>query len=116
MKVRMEDNDPCLYCVSSESDGGTEYVVDLCLHPLGLDEDGNMDFNGACICTRGPNEWLEVGCKDFTYRCAPNLKKPENAGKVFRCKHCRAARDYAFRLLLPYVAKSRPNLPDHQQV
>jgi hypothetical protein len=109
MKVRMLDSDPCCYLVSSESDNGVEYVVDLCLHPLGLDEDGNQDFNGACISTRGTSEWTEAGCRDFVYRCAPMLKKPENKGKVYRCKHCRAARDYAFRLLLPYVAKSRPN-------
>lgn len=116
MKVRMLDNDPCSYIVSSESDNGVEYVVDLCLHPLGLDPDGNEDFNGACISTRKPNEWTEQGCSDFVYRCAPMLKKPENKGKTFRCKHIRKSREYAFKLLLPYVASNRPNIPDGDQV
>ena len=106
MKVKMLD-DPCTYLVTSESDGEVSYVVDLCLYPLGHDADGNMDFNGACISTRGKDEWLEHGCSDFIYRCLPNLKVPGNT-KVYRCKHCRAGRDYAFRSLLPYVAKQRP--------
>lgn len=113
MKVRIDDNDPCRYVVSSESEAGAEYIVDICQNPIGLDSDGNMDFNGACICTKRENEWLQHGCKDFVYRCEPNLRKPENMGRVYRCKHCRAARDYAFRVLLPYVAKNRPNLPDN---
>jgi hypothetical protein len=116
MKVRQEDNDPCRYIVSSESDGDTEYVVDICMNPIGLDEYGRMKFNGACVETHKPNEWLEVGCPDFRYRCNRGLKNPANAGKTFRCKHCVAAREYAFGSLLPFVAKNRPNIPDHQQV
>ena len=111
----MADNDPCHYLVSSESDSGVEYLVDLCAYPIGLDAEGNMDYNGACISTRGKEEWLEHGCRDFIYRCEPNLKKSENMGKRFRCKHVRCARDYAFKLLLPYIAKNRPNIPDEQQ-
>lgn len=108
MKVRMEGADPCLYLVSSQSDMGKEYLVDICANPLGLDEEGNMRFNGACIQTRTPDEWREYGCESFRYTCQPKLDKPENMGKVFRCLHCRAAMDYAFKLLLPYIAKNRP--------
>lgn len=111
----MDDNDPCTYVVSSESDSGIDYVVDLCQHPIGLDSEGNMDYNGACISTRGPKEWTQFGCRDFIYRCEPRLKEPNNMGKIFRCKHIRCARDYAFRLLLPYIAKNRPNIPDEHQ-
>jgi hypothetical protein len=116
VKVRIDDNDPCRYIVSSESEAGAEYIVDLCKYEIGLDSEGNMDFNGACVCTRRNEEWLEHGCKSFIFNCEPELKKPSNMGKVFRCKHVRAAREYAFRLLLPYIAKNRPNLPDEQQV
>lgn len=112
MTVKHLDNDPCVYLVTSESDGGKEYVVDICVHPIGLDKDGNMDYNGACISTRTGEEWLEYGCADFRYRCQPNLDKPENMGKVFRCKHIRASRDYAFKVLLPYIAKNRPRHED----
>lgn len=113
MNVKLEGNDPCVYIVSSETDAGLEYIVDLCVHPLGLDKDGNMDYNGACIGTRGKDEWLEHGCRDFIFRCEPAIRKPENMGRIYRCKHVRAARDYAFRLLLPYIAKNRPQQHDH---
>lgn len=116
MKVRMDDNDPCRYWVSSESDGGKEYLVDLCQWELGPDEAGVMQYNGACICTKTDEQWVEWGCEDFTFRCESRLNKPMNKGKVFRCKHCRAAREHAFNLLLPHLAKHRPNTPDEHQV
>ncbi len=109
MKVRLLDNDPCQFLVTSESDGGKSYVVDLCAYPIGLDAEGNMDFNGACISTRTDEEYTMYGCKDFTYRCQPALNRAENMGKTFRCKHVSSAREYAFKLLLPYMAKNRPN-------
>lgn len=102
----MDDNDPCRYWVSSESDGGVEYLVDLCEHEVGLDPDGVMEFNGVCGLT---NERIH-GCRDFIFRCEPLLKKPENMGKIFRCKHIRCAEAYALKLLKPYMRASRPNL------
>lgn len=109
MKVRLDDNDICRYWVSSESEGGREYIVDLCEFPRGKDEDGNEVFNGACGLT---NERIH-GCRDFVFRCEPNLKRHE--GKCFKCKHIRAASDYALRLLLPHLAKSRMNLHEDLQ-
>ncbi len=110
MRVEMDGNDPCRFWVTSESDSNEKYIVDLCEYPIGLDQDGNMDFNGVCGLTNARIH----GCRDFIYRCEPMLKKPQNMGKVFRCKHLRCARDYAFKLLLPHLAKNRVNLPEDQ--
>lgn len=117
MKVRIDDNDPCRYVVSSESDSGKEYVVDLCRYPLGKDAEGNLIFNGACVATQGDckHEGEHVmGCRDFVFRCEPLLRRERNVGKAFRCKHCRAARDYALTCLLPYLAKNRPNVREEE--
>lgn len=105
MKVRMDEGDPCRYWVSSESDYGTEYIVDLCEMERGNDEDGIPIFNGVCGLTAARIH----GCRDFKFRCDKELKKPINKGKVFRCKHLRAAEVYAIKLLKPYMKKNRPN-------
>ncbi len=112
MKVRMSDADTCQYWVSSESDNGVEYIVDLCEWPLGLDEEGIPIFNGVCGLT---HERIH-GCRDFIYRCEKNLKLPENKGKIFRCKHVNAAEKYALKLLKPYLLKHRLNMPDEHQI
>ncbi len=112
MKVRMDGNHPCQFWVSSESDGGVEYCVNICENPGGLDEDGDMVFNGTC----GLTPILIHGCADFRYRCAPALNKPENMGKVFRCKHLLSAEKYALKVLKPYLKKANPNIPDEEQV
>lgn len=83
--------------------------MDICSHPVGLDDQGNMEFNGECFLTRTPDEYKYYGCEDFRYRCLPRLKKPENMGRVFRCKHVRAAEAYALKLLKPYLIKANPN-------
>lgn len=105
MKVRIDDY-PTRFWVSSESDGGKEYIVSLCEFPIGTDDQGNLKFNGAC---GAPDGYRTHGCKDFIYRCEPALKKPENMGKVFRCKHVRAAREHALDFMLPYLCKNDPN-------
>ncbi len=119
MNVRPEDNSTTRFWVTSESDGDTEYLVEAAQFKLGLNSHGVMKFNGACIGTKSPEEWLEVGCKDFLYRCEPKLKKPENAGKVYRCKHCRAVREYldGFALdgFIARLAALNPNIPDEHQ-
>lgn len=110
MKVSLDGNDPCRYLVSSESEGNKEYIVDLCEYPRGTDENGVTIFNGACGLTHD----RIMGCKDFIFRCEPQLKKPENKGKIFRCKHIKVVRDYALTLLLPHLNAHRPNLPEDQ--
>lgn len=97
----MAEQGPCWYLVGSESDGDTEYLVGLCENSLGLDAEGIEQFNGIC---GSPGDHI-MGCADYQYRCAGQLKKEINRGKVFRCKHIRAAREHALNLLLPYMAK-----------
>ena len=99
----MDDGDPCRYWVSSESEPGVEFIVDLCELPRGLDEDGIEVFNGVCGLTQDRIH----GCRDFSYRCMPLLRKQEHNGKVFRCKHIRAAESYALKLLKPYMRSHR---------
>jgi hypothetical protein len=110
MRVALDSSHPRLFWVTSETEGEDSYIVDLCANELGIDQDGNMIFNGKC---GGPNG--ERGCKDYYYRCGPSLKKPENAGKVYRCKHIRSARDYALNLLLPHIKKTDPNIEEEFQ-
>lgn len=112
MKVRMADNCPHKFWVTSEEEPDKEYCVDICEHELGLDEDGVMEFNGSCFLTKTPDEYEYRGCKDFLFRCLPRLRKEENMGKVFRCKHIRAAESYALKLLKPYLKKHNPNNED----
>lgn len=111
MKVRIDDSDLCRYWVSSESDGDKEYIVDLCEYPRGVDVEGNLVLNGACGLT---NERIH-GCRDFSFRCERELKNPANAGKIFRCKHIRCAREYALTILLPHLSKMRPNTHEDSQ-
>jgi hypothetical protein len=111
MTVRMDDNCPHQFWVSSETAGGEEYCVELAAYPLGLNEHGIPAFNGAC----GRTAARIRGCKDFIFRCEPKLKNPVNAGKTFRCKHCRAVREFALDLVVPYLVRADPNIPDEQQ-
>lgn len=111
MKVRMDDNCPHQFWVSSESDGNVEYCVELGAYPLGVNEHGIPAFNGAC----GRTPARICGCRDFKFRCEPKLKNPNNAGKAFRCKHCRAVREFALDLLIPHLVKCDPNMPDEDQ-
>lgn len=105
MKVRLWDNSTHIFIVTSEETLGVEYYVDLCEYPLGIDENGNEVFNGCCGLT--PNRIH--GCKNFIFDKEPELKKKCNAGKVFRCKHIRRAREYALDILLPILKKADPN-------
>ena len=112
MKVRMDDNNPCQFWVSSESDGGVEYCVNICENPIGLDADGDMIYNGTCGLTKA----LIHGCADFRYRCQPKIDKPEHLGQIYRCKHIQAAEKYALKILKPYLKRANPNIPDEHQV
>lgn len=112
MKVRMDDSDPCRYWVSSESDNGVEYIVDLCEWEVGLDNEGIMQYNGVCGLT---HERIH-GCRDFIFRCEPMLKKPDNMGKIFRCKHIKAAESYALKLLKPFMKAHRAPYHEDQQI
>lgn len=106
MKVRLENpNNLCRYIVTSESETGREYVVDLCQFPVGLDKDGVMEYNGACTETHDLHKdiWYEYGCRDFIYRCERPIKQPENMGKIFRCKHIRSAREFALKLIVQHL-------------
>ena len=107
----MDDNCPHIFWVSSESESGTEYCVELGAYPRGKDERGLEIYNGAC----GRTKDRIHGCKDFIFRCEPKLKNPQNVGKVFRCKHCIAVRNYAIDLIIPYLLKADPNIPDENQ-
>lgn len=99
MKVRMDDRNPCRYWVSSESDNGVEYVVDICEWGRGFDEEGVEVFNGVC----GLTDQRIHGCADFMYRCERFLKNPDNNGKICRCKHIKAAEEHALKHIKPYM-------------
>lgn len=111
MKVRIDDY-PTRFWVSSESDSDTEYIVSLCEFPVGTDDQGNLIYNGAC---GAPDGLRTHGCKNFKFGCEPKLNKPENMGKIFRCKHIRAAREHALDFMLPYLCKNDPNIPENEQ-
>lgn len=97
MKVYMHDG-PCRYVVESESEGDkSSYLVDLCQY-----ERSPGIFNGTCQCS------------DFVYRHEPKLKRPENNGKIMRCKHIRCARDLALDIIIAHLAKNDRNLQDDQ--
>jgi len=84
--------------VESESDGDrSTYMVRLCDYTLGVDERGNMQFNGSCT------------CRDFECRKAPQLKNPLNSGKVFRCKHITWFRNNILDMILPILCEQDPN-------
>jgi len=112
MKARLLDNSTHEFLVSSESEHEKDYRVLLGIFPIGKNEDGVMLYNGCC----GPDPAMQTGCKDFRYRCLPNLRKPENEGKIFRCKHIRCAREFALDYILPILVKYDPNLPDTHQI
>lgn len=105
MKVELAGADLRYYWVTSESHPEEKYIVDICAYELGVDEDGIMVFNGKC---GGPHG--EHGCAHFIFKCEPNLKKPENIGKQFSCKHIRAACERALHLIKPIIKKTDPNL------
>ncbi len=75
-----------------------------------------MCYNGACGLTK---ERIH-GCRDFIFRHEPKLKRPENMGRVYRCKHVIAARNYVRDMTLDSVIdmflKEDKNIPDHLQV
>ncbi len=102
---------PTRIVVSSESETDVEYVVDLCRFPVGLDQNGNMVFNGSC----GRSDLGVKGCRNFIYKCEPMLKKPENMGKIYRCKHIREAREHALDFILPKMCEMDPNKPEEFQ-
>lgn len=113
----MDENCPHRFWVSSESDGDREYCVELGAHPLGPNEQGVMIYNGACVATMDPNATTDDGhtthgCKDFVYNKQPKLRK--FPGSAFRCKHIRAAREFALDFLIPHLLKADPNIPDDQ--
>lgn len=112
MKIRPDDNCPHQGWVSSESEGGKEYCVELGAYPVGLNEHGVMVYNGAC----GRTKARIHGCRDFIFRCEPKLKNPDNMGKVFRCKHIRAYREFALDCVIPMLVRSDPNIPDENQI
>lgn len=83
--------------VDSESESGDSYGVDLTAYPLGEDHRGVMQYNGSCTCS------------SFIYRHEPALKKPENKGKVFKCKHIAWGRQFVLDFLLHELDKADPN-------
>ena len=93
---------PTRILVHSESDGESSYLVDLCAYPVEVAPDQRV-CNGVCQ------------CRDFIYRCEPKLKRPEHAGKIFRCKHLRWARENCFDTILLYLAGIDPNLSEKEQ-
>jgi hypothetical protein len=99
MKAEVYDY-PQFILIHSESDEGAAYLVDLCAFPYDKNTVGKPLFNGRCQ------------CKDFIFRCEPNLKKKVNKGKVFRCKHVVLARAVALDYLLPYIKANNPNKQD----
>jgi hypothetical protein len=94
---------PTRLLVASEDNPDEEYLVDLVEWELGLNEHGVMTFNGSCQ------------CEDYLYRWLPRLKKPENMGKVFRCKHIRWAREHALEFMLPKLKDADPNIHEKYQ-
>lgn len=86
--------------VHSETDGEASYLVDLCAYPVEV-EPGKVVCNGVCQ------------CKNFIYQCGPKLKQPEHAGKIFRCKHLRWARENCFDTILLYLREHDLNQDDH---
>ncbi len=120
MTVRSADNSTTQFWVSSESDGNVEYLVDVGRYPLEPNQYGDMVFNGACIATKGPDLWEQHGCRNFLFKCEPNMKKPENAGKVCRCKHITCVRNYLRDLSLDRIVltliDSELNPPDDHQI
>jgi len=122
MTVIPDQGCPHRFWVTSESEGEKQYCVELNAYPLGLNAQGDMVFNGACIATIDPNGGPDEGhhgCRDFIYRCEPKLKRPENMGRVHRCKHCRQVRDYLRDLSLDKIVltliASDPNLDEKYQ-
>lgn len=103
MKARVADYPTRVY-VTSEEEPDCEYLIDLLAWELGLDKDtALMQYNGSCQ------------CKDYLYRCLPRLKKAENMGRVFRCKHIRWAREHALEFMLPKLKEADPNIDEEFQ-
>lgn len=112
MKVRLDDNSTHRFWVSSESDSGVEYIVDICEIEIGVNPStGVMRYNGACGLTEGRIH----GCADFKYRCEPRLKDRTNFGKVYRCKHILAAEAHALEIIKPLLKKADPNVHEEFQ-
>ncbi len=120
MKVRMDEGCPHRFWVTSESDKGVEYCVELGAYPIGLNAQGVMVYNGACIATLDPDGRIDArghhGCRNFLFDKEPKLRKPENIGKVFRCKHCVAAREFALDFLVPHLIRADPNISEDNQI
>ena len=94
---------PTRLIVVSETDSEESYLVDLGRWPIYKTDKGVQVYNGSCGAGAG------IGCKDFRYRCEPMLKKIANAGKVFRCKHIRWARENVLDYLIEHCVNNDPN-------
>ncbi len=116
MKVVMDESCPHRFWVTSESEQDKSYQVELGKFPVGLNEQGVMVFNGACICTKTPDAWYEYGCEDFRFRCEPKLKDPRNMGKRFQCKHIKSSREFALDFIVPHLVAADKNMPDDHQI
>lgn len=120
MNIRREESQgyTTRFWVSSESEGDKEYLVELAAYPLGYNEHGSMRFNGACICTKSPEDQAMHGCPSFIYNQEPQLKRPDNKGKAFRCKHINFVRAYIESMsvdgMIEQLARLDPNLKDDQ--
>lgn len=97
---------PTRILVRSESDPDDAYLVELTDFPVPqVGEGGEVHdiFNGSCQ------------CKHFICDLRPRLRDPNNKS-IYRCKHLNWARQHAMdRVLLPYLKKSDPNIPDEHQ-
>ncbi len=99
MKCRLADY-PTRFYVTSRTEEGVEYLVDLCAFPVTVD--GVRVFNGSCGVRGAP----ETMCNDFRYRCQKTMKIP---GKICRCAHIIFARENCIDFMLPRMAEADPN-------
>lgn len=107
MEVKIHDY-PTRFFVTSRSESEREYLVDLARYPVGHTPDGRVVYNGSC----GRSDLGAYGCRDFLYRCEPKLKRPEYAGRIFRCAHIEAARAQCLDIMIDELHKRDPNLDE----
>lgn len=88
-----------------------EYLVDLARFPRCTNQIGATVFNGSC----GRSDLHAIGCRDFLFRHEPKMKDPAYDGKIFRCKHIRWARENCLDLVLEYLHRNDPNIPEEHQ-
>lgn len=108
MQGRIADYPTRIY-VSSESESGVEFLVDLTAHPVKTAQ-GTV-FNGSC----GRSDLGAIGCRHFLFKCEPRLKERQ-PDKLYRCKHIAWARALALDFVLPHMKASDPNPDEHQQI